>query len=470
MSQAEPQSELSSRDLLAGWIAGSPGAADRIVSRYAARLLPLIRQQISQKLRSRIDAEDITQSAMGSFFLRAADDQFVLERSGDLWRLLAAISLNKLRRKVAWHLAAKRSVEREELPLLSSPDAAPSHEDALAVLEIADEIFQELPDEAKTVLKLTLAGNTPEEIAIEMGKSPRTVRRWLQTLRETLERELSPPTFPQADSRATLSWEDYVLKQHVGSGGFGKVYRAIEKRRNRTVAIKALHKRHQKDPSAVEHFIQESILLGKIHHPCVVGIHGLGQYPGGGYFLALDWVEGEDLQQIIDRQSLSSSEAIRVIRQVAFGIQAAHEANIIHGDLKPGNILLSRSGTVQVSDFGFAALRSDRPAIHKIRGGTIAYLAPEQLRNASIDNTIDIYGLGGLLYALLTGKPPRSGSPDQILRQLENNSPSVHPSSVRPDLNIVPEFDELIMRCLDPNPARRFRDILTFLNAVDRIH
>ncbi|MFN3149440.1 protein kinase domain-containing protein [Bremerella sp.] len=470
MPEAKPQAELNSRELLADWIDGQPGAADLIVSRYAARLLPLIRKHISQKLQGRIDPEDITQSAMGSFFLRAANDQFVLERSGDLWKLLAAISLNKLRRKVAWHSAAKRSIRREEPMPTQSPEGTPSCEDATAVMEIADALFRELPVDAQTVLRLSLSGDTPEEIASAMGKSPRTVRRWLQTLRETLEQVLSPRArLPKKDVRATLRWEDYVLQQHVGAGGFGKVYRAAEKRRNRTVAIKALHKRHQTDSFAVEHFIRESTLLAKIHHPCVVGVHGLGQYPGGGYFLVLDWVDGEDLQRTIDRQPLPVDEALRIIRQVALGIQAAHDANVIHGDLKPGNILVSRSGTVQVTDFGFAALRSDPPIAHRGRGGTAAYLAPELIQGTSMDHTIDIYGLGGLLYGLLTGQPPRVGSPAEILSQLENHLTPLRPSIVRPDLNITHETDELILRCLAPDPALRYRDIPELLNAARRI-
>ncbi|MBA2114707.1 protein kinase domain-containing protein [Bremerella alba] len=470
MQETKTQADRNSRELLAELIAGRPEAADRIFTRYAARLLPLIRKQISLKLQGRIDAEDITQSAMGSFFHRASNDQFVLERSGDLWRLLAAISLNKLRRRVAWHSAAKRSIKREEPTLPASNEAIPSHEDAIAALEIAEGIFRELSADEQTVLRLTLSGDTPEEIAREMSKSPRTVRRWLQAVRDAFEHQVDMRHLPKAEARATLSWEDYLLKQHVGSGGFGKVYRAIEKRRNRTVAIKALHKRHQKDPFAVEYFIQESTLLAKIHHPCVVGVHGLGQYPGGGYFLVLDWVEGEDLQKLIDRQPLNVAEALRVIRQVAVGIEAVHEANIVHGDLKPGNVLVSRCGAVHVTDFGFAALRSDPPSKRLPRGGTVAYLAPEQLQDSAIDNTLDIYGLGGLLYALLTGQPPRVGSPSEILNQLENKQPPLRPSVAKPELSISPELEALILRCLDPDPARRFSDVSAFLNAVKRIN
>lgn len=469
MSDLEAQRDVNSRELLADWVAGRPDAADRIFSRYASRLLPLIRKQLSQKMQTRIDAEDVAQSAMGSFFVRASNYQFVLERSGDLWRLLAAISLNKLRRSIAWHSAAKRSQSCEEKTVAESPDSAPSHEDAIAVLEIAQNIFQALSADEQAVLRLTISGDTPEQIATAMGRSPRTIRRWQQSLRAMLEEKLSLTKPPIKDSRATLSWEDYLLKQHIGSGGFGKVYRAVEKRRSRTVAIKALHKHHQSDPFAVEQFIQESNLLARIHHPCVVGVHGLGQYPGGGYFLVLDWVDGEDLQQVIDRQPIVADEAMRIVRQVALGIHAAHEANIVHGDLKPANILISRKRTVQITDFGLAALRSDRPWKIGMRGGTAAYLAPELLNGTTIDGTIDVYGLGGLLYAMLTGLPPRRGSTTEVLRQVEMHSQPTPPSVVRPDLNITPAVEELVMRCLAPDPAHRYRDVTTFLETAQRV-
>ncbi len=471
MPVEKTQAELHSRELLADLVAGRDQAADRIFARYAMRLLPLIRKQISQKLQRRIDAEDIAQSAMGSFFLRASQDQFVLERSGDLWRLLAAISLNKLRRKAAWHSAAKRSIEREEFAVASNAPDVPSQDDATTTMEVADAVFRELPVEQQTVLQLTLAGDTPEQVAHAMGKSPRTVRRWLQTIRESLERELSPqtPVKAEKDARATLSWKNYLLKQHVGSGGFGKVYRAIQLDRNRTVAIKALHKRHQTDPFAVEQFIQEAVLLAKVHHPCVVGVHGLGQYPGGGYFLALDWVDGEDMQRTIDRNLPSVAESLKIIRQVALGIAAAHTAGIVHGDLKPANILISRRGTVQITDFGLAALRSDCPSKRYLRGGTAAYLAPEQLRGAFIENTIDIYGLGGLLYAMLTGQPPRIGTTAEVMSQLQSGSATKAPSSVRPDRNITVDLDDLVLRCLNPVPDRRYRDVPTFLDAVNGV-
>jgi len=470
MPEDEPQANPTSRELLVDLIDGRPEASERIVKRYAARLLPLIRKQISRKLQGRIDAEDITQSAFGSFFLRATNDQFVLEESGDLWKLLAAISLNKLRRKAAWHSAAKRSFQHEIPALPEHSETAPSHEEALAVMEMAEEVYRELPVDAQTVLRLMLAGETPETIASTMGKSHRTVRRWLQALREKFHEKISPPRLPREDPHATLLWKDYLLKQHVGSGGFGKVYRAVEKHRNRTVAVKALHKRHQEDPFAVQHFVQESILLARIHHPCVVGLHGLGQYPGGGYFLVLDWIDGEDLQRTIDRQPFVVAEAIRVIRQVALGIQAAHKADIIHGDLKPSNILLSKRGTIQVTDFGFAALRSDQTSRHIRRGGTVAYMAPEQLQGGTIDSSLDIYGLGGLLYALLTGQPPRKGSAAEVLSQLEHNVLPLKPSIARPELASAPGIDELVLRCLDPDPARRYQDIPAFLNATKGIH
>ena len=122
-----------------------------------------------------------------------------------------------------------------------------------------------------------------------------------------------------------------------------------------------------------------------------------------------------------------------------------------------------------MTDFGLAALRSDRPSKHQLRGGTAAYLAPEQLIDSAIENTIDIYGLGGSLYAMLTGQPPRVGTPAEVLSQLETGTAVRRPSAVCPEQNISADLDDLVLRCLSPCPDDRFLDVSAFLNAVDDI-
>ncbi|PQO42593.1 protein kinase domain-containing protein [Blastopirellula marina] len=443
----------NSQALLRRYVAADPEAAQAIVDRYVNRLLPLIRKQLSASLRPRIDAEDVAQSAFRSFFLKARDDRFTLASPGDLWRLLATLSLNKLRRQVERHTAGKRAVAREVVSDRPLPqhDALP-HE-AQSLLEEVQFALNEMPVAAHDVLKQFLAGQSLEQLAATSHKSPRTLRRWVQALRDHLEQRLRPERIDFDRQNMTLSWKDYVLKQHVGSGGFGKVYRAIETRRNRTVAIKSLHKRHQKNLAAVRQFVRESQLMAKVCHPGIVGVHGLGQYPGGGYFLVMDWVDGENLQQRITRQPLPLTEAIQIARSVAQAIAAAHANQVIHGDLKPSNLLVSRQNAVYVADFGLASLRSQVADANMIRGGTLAYLAPEQLTRSPVDFPVDVYGLGALLYAMLTGRPPRSGRESAILDELEQGIAPRPPSSL--GLSLPASLEAFVMKCLAADPNQR---------------
>ena len=155
-----------------------------------------------------------------------------------------------------------------------------------------------------------------------------------------------------------LAWSDFVLQELIGRGGFGKVYRATCKRTGQFVAIKSLHKSRQKDPRSVEQFLRESQVLGAMSHPCIVSMQGIGQYPGGGYFLVMQLVDGEDLQAKIRHGSVNTRHVLPVGIDLARGAAHAHAVGVIHGDLKPGNVLISNSGNALIADFGLASLQS----------------------------------------------------------------------------------------------------------------
>lgn len=256
----------------------------------------------------------------------------------------------------------------------------------------------------------------------------------------------------------------------VGSGGFGKVYRAVQKSLDRFVAVKALHKSRQRDPQAVDQFVQEARLLARLSHRGIVGVHGLGRYPGGGYFLVLDWIHGKDLQRRLDQGPASVDEAVRVILSVADAIQHAHERGVIHSDLKPSNVLMGDSGQVHVTDFGLGRLMPG-PAESAMRpnvgGGTLAYLAPEAARGNDVNRAVDVYGLGALFYALLTGQSPRQGSDEvSIWSELESGRDPVRPSDIRSEL--PGHLDEIVMKCLDTNPEARFPDAAGIVEALSK--
>jgi RNA polymerase sigma factor (sigma-70 family) len=492
----------TSRQLFERLRDGDSRAAADVFDRYCRRLIALVRVRMSPRLGQRVDPEDVVQSALRSFFVRAGNDEFVFQQSGDLWRLLAAITLSKLRRQVEVHTAEKRAVAKEqpggELKLMAvTADREPQPGDEAALLEELEQVLEKSSPLEREALERRLAGETIEEIAASMGRSQRTVRRLLQTCREALERRLAAVSdeFPAAlgaipkaarhdgdasanrqrrsppksavDPRAPLPWSDYLVQEHLGSGGFGKVYRALQKSLGRPVAVKALRKSRQHDPQAVEQFIQEARVLARLRHPGIVGIQGLGRFPGGGHFLVLDLIEGEDLQRRIERERPSIDEALRITIAVAEAIQYAHEHGVIHGDLKPSNVLVDRVGGVYVTDFGLARLlpsatSDDAPS--EFPGGTLAYLAPEVARGEAARESVDVYGLGALLYALLTGQRPRQGDGDAIVADLRAGRAPPRPSTIRAD--VPPAVEAVVMRCLEARIDARFANVAGVVAAL----
>jgi len=240
------------------------------------------------------------------------------------------------------------------------------------------------------------------------------------------------------DVRAPLPWSDYLIQQHLGTGGMGKVYRAKQRSLDRLVAVKALLKARQSDPRAVEQFLLEARIVGGLRHPNIVGVHGLGRFPGGGYFLVMDYVDGQDLAARLRCGPVSIAEAVRITADVAGAIHYAHQNGVIHCDLKPANVLVDRTGRVYVTDFGLAALVTRLPSV--IVGGTHGYLAPEAAGSLCEPTVaIDVFGLGALLYALLT-------------RSIPGEIVGTHPWTPT-----VPEWLQAVCaRCLDREPSNRY--------------
>lgn len=211
-----------------------------------------------------------------------------------------------------------------------------------------------------------------------------------------------------ADPRAPLLFSDFTLHELIGVGGMSKVYRATQRSLQRTVAIKALRKSLQHDASSVDRFIEEGRLVARLRHPNIVGVHGLGRFPGGGYFLALDYVDGSNLATVAADTRLSLREAVRITATIARAVEYAHQQGVLHCDLKPSNVLCGEGGHVYLTDFGLAQLTLDEPGTLRKLGGTVEFMAPELVLNEcpTMSPAIDVYGLGALLYTLIAGRPP----------------------------------------------------------------
>jgi serine/threonine protein kinase len=254
----------------------------------------------------------------------------------------------------------------------------------------------------------------------------------------------------------------YRVLDHLGSGGMGVVFLAEHALMKRRVAIKVLPLDDDCPPSVRQRFYAEMRLLADLHHPNIIVAHDAGEVAAPGpnmpalSYLVMELMAGGDLHQCVIREGpLPLAQACDYACQAAFGLQAAHDRHLIHRDLKPSNLLLTADGTVKIVDFGLARRFWSRLTDHRALLGSLDFMAPEQSRDpSSVGPQADVYGVGSTLFWLLTGEPPYPVTPrvSEALRQLRNDRPR-RLRALRPDA--PPELEALLLRLLDPDPARR---------------
>ena len=264
----------------------------------------------------------------------------------------------------------------------------------------------------------------------------------------------------------------YFVDREIGRGGMGVVYLAKDPRLQRDVAIKALPDHLGEDPDRLERFRSEAQVLAQLNHPAVAGIHGIEEKDGQQY-LILEYVEGETLSELLERGVPPVEEALDLCIKIAAGIEAAHEAGVIHRDLKPDNIRITPDGQVKILDFGLAKIDDGMsstsehsptvamaarhsPTMPGVIMGTAAYMSPEQARGRGVDKRTDVWSFGVLLFECLTGASPFAGETagDSIGAVLHKDLdlellPASTPGSVR----------RVLGRCLERDKSRRYRDI-----------
>ena len=205
---------------------------------------------------------------------------------------------------------------------------------------------------------------------------------------------------------------DYELLEEIGRGGQGVVFRARQKSLNRTVALKVISLGQWASKAHLKRFRLEAEAAASLDHPCIVPIHEVDERDGSCYF-SMKFVEGGQLDEVTRREPMPIRRAVELIAKVARTVHYAHEHGILHRDIKPGNILLDAKGEPHLTDFGLARLvESESSVTHTLDVlGTPSYMAPEQAvgNNAAVSNATDVYGLGAVLYQLLTGHPPFAG-------------------------------------------------------------
>src|SRR6266853_2990475 len=220
---------------------------------------------------------------------------------------------------------------------------------------------------------------------------------------------------------------DYELLEEIGRGGQGVVYRAHQKSLNRTVAIKLIGLGHWATEAHLKRFRREAEAAASLEHPGIVPIHEVGERDGSCYF-SMKFIEGGQLDAVAKREPMPIRHTVELIAKVARTVHYAHEHGILHRDIKPGNILLDAKGEPHLTDFGLARLVETESTMTRTLDvlGTPSYMAPEQAmgNNAAVSSVTDIYGLGAVLYQLLTGQPPFAGGTTyETTRLLLNTEP-----------------------------------------------
>ncbi|MDO4240789.1 Stk1 family PASTA domain-containing Ser/Thr kinase, partial [Micrococcus sp.] len=276
-------------------------------------------------------------------------------------------------------------------------------------------------------------------------------------------------------SQQRILHERYRVDQLIGRGGMADVFRGHDLRLNRTVAVKMMRPDLARDPAFQARFRQEARHAASLNHPCVVSVFDTGAAPlDDGFhpvecpYLVMEHVDGHTLRERLHAGEVTWREAVRWTTGLLEALDHAHEQGVVHRDVKPANLMVSRSGAVKVMDFGIARALSDTSA-HTAQTqavvGTALYLPPEQAQGARMDARSDLYAAGCVLFELLTGRPPFTGdTPLAIAYQHVREEPPA-PSAVDPSL---PEaFDAVVLRALEKDPARRHPDAAALLADIE---
>jgi dipeptidyl aminopeptidase/acylaminoacyl peptidase len=277
---------------------------------------------------------------------------------------------------------------------------------------------------------------------------------------EALELDLADPL--QRD------FGEYELLEQIGQGGMGVVYRARQKRLERDVAVKLLSAGPWASEDFIAAFRREARNAASLQHPNIVQVYEMGEHDGL-IFYAMQLVRGQSLAQCLDtRGRLPAREAAGLLRTVAEAVDYAHRLGVLHLDLKPGNILLDAEGVAQVTDFGLARRLGQAPSLENEQiSGTPSYMAPEQaqVRSTRLSPATDIWGLGAILYELLTGRPPFTGDSPKAILDLVIAGAVRQPTRCQ---TLPRDLEAICLKCLSRDPQQRYASARTLADDLGR--
>src|SRR5881409_2877894 len=335
-------------------------------------------------------------------------------------------------------------------------------------------VFSDAPEGlcARCVLKIALA-TLPEAVAegdlsaVASAKADDSGRVEQSAGEDRASASQDKTTVRAAEMLGELG--DYELLEEIGRGGQGVVFRARQKSLNRTVALKVIGLGQWASKAHVKRFRREAEAAARLEHPCIVPIYEVGERGGSCYF-SMKFVEGGQLDEVIRREPMPPRRAAELIAKVARTVHYAHEHGILHRDIKPGNILLDQKGEPHLTDFGLARLVESESTVTRTLEvlGTPSYMAPEQAvgNNAAVNSATDVYGIGAVLYQLLTGHPPFAGGTTyetiKLLLDTEPRQPRLWNRKIDRDLSTI------CLKCLEKDPKRRYASALALAEDLER--
>jgi serine/threonine protein kinase/beta-lactam-binding protein with PASTA domain len=260
----------------------------------------------------------------------------------------------------------------------------------------------------------------------------------------------------------------YRVEQRIAAGGMATVYRALDTRLDRVVALKVMHAGLATDPDFTARFIREAKAVARLSHPNVVNVYDQGE-DSGTVFLTMEYVPGWTLRDLLqDRGALSPRTVLDILEPILAALGAAHRAGLVHRDVKPENVLLTEDGRVKVADFGLVRAMTGESSVTTGQVmGTVAYLAPEQIEQGATDPRTDVYACGVMMFEMLTGSKPHVGdSPMQVIYQhLSTDVPP--PSTLVPGL--APQLDAITVAATSRDAARRPGDAVELLASLQQV-
>jgi formylglycine-generating enzyme required for sulfatase activity/predicted Ser/Thr protein kinase len=275
----------------------------------------------------------------------------------------------------------------------------------------------------------------------------------------------------------------YQILEKLGEGGMGVVYRARDTRLDRTVAIKIVHPDAAASRQRRERFAREAKAASALNHSHIVTIHDIDHDSTGGAdrdFIVMEYVDGASLDRVLEQKLLPVPEALGYAIQIASALGAAHAAGIVHRDVKPANVMLSKRGEAKLVDFGLAKLVEPQsgddstPTVSaglKTEQGTVlgtpSYMSPEQAEGRVVDSRSDVFSFGSVLYEMLTGRRPFQGDSQVSVRKAILSTTPPAPRAVRPE--IPPELERIVLRCLQKEPEARYPSGAELLRELDAI-